>query len=147
MTILADGVGGMASLSMDDARQRVDRGILEARELGVAANIAVCDAGAYLLCFVRMDQALLGSIDLAVQKARTAALFRKESGALGSRSQPGGQLWSIEHSNGGLVVFGGGVPIFDGQRQCIGAVGVSGGSVEQDEQIARAASEGRRRDT
>jgi uncharacterized protein GlcG (DUF336 family) len=126
-----------AALSMDGIQRRIQSGISKARELGVAVNIAVVDGGAYLLHFVRMDAALLGSIDLAVQKAKTAVLFRTDTGTLGARSQPGGPLWSIENSNGGLVTFGGGVPIFDENKNCIGAVGVSGGTIEQDEQIAR----------
>ena len=73
----------------------------------------------------------------AARKAKTAVLFRAESGALGCKSQPGGPLWSIENSNDGLVTFGGGAPIFDNEHGCIGGVGVSGGSVEQDEEIAR----------
>jgi len=124
-------------LGIDDVKQRVENGISKARALGVAANIAVVDAGGHLLYFVRMDGALLGSVDLAFRKARTSALFRTESGSLGQRSQPGGALWSIENSNGGLVTFGGGVPLLNRGGLCIGAVGVSGGSVEQDEQIAR----------
>jgi uncharacterized protein GlcG (DUF336 family) len=82
------------------------------------------------------DGALLGSVDLAQRKAKTAVLFRAESGALGCKSRPGGPLWSIENSNDGLVTFGGGAPIFDNEHGCIGGVGVSGGSVEQDDEIA-----------
>ncbi len=126
-----------SSLSMNDAGQRVENGVSKARELGVAACIAMVDSGGHLFYFVRMDGALLGSVDLALRKARTSVLFRTESGSLGHKSQPGGALWSIENSNGGLVTFGGGVPLFDRDGLCVGAIGVSGGTVEQDEQIAR----------
>ncbi len=104
---------------------------------GIAVDIAVLDGGAHLLHFARMDEAPLGSIDLAIQKAKTAVLFRADSGMLGPRAQPGGPLWSIENSNGGLVTFGGGVPIFDADRRCVGAVGVSGATIDQDEMVAR----------
>lgn len=71
----------MNSLSLDDAQKRVERGISKARELGVAANIALVDGAAHLVYFARMDGALLGSVDLAQRKAKTAVLFRAESGA------------------------------------------------------------------
>jgi uncharacterized protein GlcG (DUF336 family) len=126
-----------AALTTDAAQHRIQRGISKAHELGVAANIALVDDGAYLLHFVRMDGALLGSVDLALRKAKTALLFRTDTATLGRKSLPGGALWSIENSNGGLAAFGGGFPIFDDDKNCIGAVGVSGGTIEQDEQIAR----------
>lgn len=129
----------MASLpprSTNDARQRVENGVLKAWALNVMVNIALVDADGYLVHFVHMDGALLGSADLAVRKAKTSALFRTESGSLGSRSEPGGPLWSIENGDRELVTFAGGVPLFDREGHCIGAIGVSGGTVEQDRQIA-----------
>jgi len=130
-------VASPSSLLMKEASRRIENGVAKAREIGVAVNLALVDSGGHLLFFVRMDGALVGSVDLAVRKARTSALFRTESASLGQRSQPGQALWSIENSNGGLVTFGGGIPLFDRDGYCLGAVGVSGGSVEQDEQIAR----------
>lgn len=124
-------------LSKQEANRRIENGLAKANDIGVAANIALVDSGGHLLFFVRMDGALVGSVDLAVRKARTSALFRADSGSLGQRSQPGKALWSIENSNGGLVTFGGGIPIFNQDGYCVGAVGVSGGTVEQDEEIAR----------
>lgn len=124
-------------LSMKEASRRIENGLAKANEIGIAVNIAFVDSGGHLLFFVRMDGALVGSVDLAVRKARTSALFRADSASLGQRSQPGKALWSIENSNGGLVTFGGGIPLFNQDGYCIAAVGVSGGSVEQDEQIAR----------
>jgi uncharacterized protein GlcG (DUF336 family) len=88
---------------------------------------------------LRLDNAYPGSIDIAQKKARTVALFNGAfpTSGLYNNSQPGGSLYGIEETNGGLVVFGGGVPIF-ANGYFIGAVGVSGGSVDQDEQIATA---------
>jgi uncharacterized protein GlcG (DUF336 family) len=111
-----------------------------AHEIGVPMNIAVLDAGVHLKAFARMDGALLGSIDIAVGKARTAALFGMNTEAIGEFSKPGGTSPSLELTNGGLVVFAGGVPIRDGNGALLGAAGVSGGAVDQDFQVALAAA-------
>jgi uncharacterized protein GlcG (DUF336 family) len=81
-----------------------------------------------------MDNAYLGSVDIATKKAETVTYFNGlfPSDGLLTRSQPGGDLWAIQETNGGLVVFGGGQPIYDHDGYYIGAVGVSGGSVQQD---------------
>ena len=84
-------------------------------------NIAVVDAGANLKAFARMDGAWLGSIDIAIRKARTARFFDMNTGEIGKLSQPGGSLFAIEHSNGGLITFPGGVPIRN-QRGTISAL-------------------------
>jgi uncharacterized protein GlcG (DUF336 family) len=111
-----------------------------AHEIGVPMNIAVLDAGVHLKAFARMDGALLGSIDIAVGKARTAALFGMNTEAIGEFSKPGGTSPGLELTNGGLVVFAGGIPIRDGKGALLGAVGVSGGAVDQDFQVALAAA-------
>jgi uncharacterized protein GlcG (DUF336 family) len=111
-----------------------------AREIGVPMNIAVLDAAAHLKSFVRMDGALLGSIDIALGKARTSALFGMNSEAVGEFCKPGGSSPGLELTNGVLVVFAGGVPIRDGNGVVIGAVGVSGGAVAQDANVAQAAA-------
>ena len=85
--------------------------------------------------------AWLGSIDIAVKKARTARLFDMPTGDIGGLSQPGGPLYGIEHSNGGLVTFPGGIPLRASDGTVIGAVGVSGSSVENDHAVAVAAGE------
>ena len=121
------------------ARAAVDGAILKAVELGVNMDIAVVDAGGNLKAFLRMDGAWLGSIDIAVKKARTARLFDMPTGDIGGLSQPGGPLYGIEHSNGGLVSFPGGVPLRASDGTVIGAVGVSGSSVEDDHAVAVAA--------
>ncbi len=80
-------------------------------ELGSQMNIAVVDAGANILAFVRLDGAWLGSVDVSLTKAKTARFFDMNTGIVGSLSQPGGSLYNIEHSNGLLISFPGGVPI------------------------------------
>ncbi len=123
------------------ARAVVDGAILKAVELGLNMDIAVVDAGGNLKAFLRMDGAWLGSIDIAVKKARTARLFDMPTGDIGGLSQPGGPLYGIEHSNGGLVSFPGGVPLRASDGTVIGAVGVSGSSVQDDYAVAVAAGE------
>ncbi len=110
----------------------------KAKEIGVPMNIAIVDGGANLKAFHRMDNAWLGSVDIAVKKAKTARFFDMESGAIGQLSQPGGPLYNIEVSNGGLISFPGGILIKNGNGEIVGAIGVSGGSVEQDREVAQA---------
>jgi len=110
----------------------------KAKEIGVSMNIAIVDEGANLVAFHRMDNAWLGSIDIAIKKAKTARFFDMNSGEIGKLSQPGQPLYNIEHSNGGLISFPGGVIIKDGAGKIIGAIGVSGGTVEQDYEVANA---------
>ena len=100
--------------------------------------ISVVDAAAYPLYFMRMDDCFLGAIDVALRKARTSALFRSDSAVVGRNFQPGAAALSLENSNGGLIGFGGGVPLRDAEGRCIGAIGVSGASMEQDQLIAEA---------
>ncbi len=123
------------------ARAVVDGAILKAVELGLNMDIAVVDVGGNLKAFLRMDGAWLGSIDIAVKKARTARLFDMPTGDIGGLSQPGGPLYGIEHSNGGLVTFPGGVPLRASDGTVIGAVGVSGSTVQDDHAVAVAAGE------
>ncbi len=101
-------------------------------------NITVVDSGANLKAFIRMDGAWLGSVDISIKKAKTARFFDMPTGAIGQLSQPGGPLFNIEHSNGGLISFPGGLPIKDANGDIIGAIGVSGSSVENDHAVAEA---------
>lgn len=110
----------------------------KAQEIGVPMNIAVVDGGANLKSFHRMDNAWLGSVDIAIKKAKTARFFDMESGSIGQFSQPGGSLYNIEVSNGGLISFPGGIPIKNTNGEIVGAIGVSGGLVEQDREVAQA---------
>jgi uncharacterized protein GlcG (DUF336 family) len=110
----------------------------KAEEIGVPMNIAVVDEGNNLAAFARMDGAWLGSIDIAQNKAYTARAFDMETRALAPLAQPGGPLYGIEASNDGqLIVFAGGIPLTVHGR-VVGAIGVSGGSVEQDQEVAEA---------
>ena len=88
-----------------------------------------------------MDGAWLGSVDIAIRKARTARLFDMSTGEIGELSQPGKPLYGIEHSNGGLITFPGGVPLKDASGTVIGAIGVSGSSVENDHAVAAAGAD------
>ncbi|MDO5536863.1 MAG: heme-binding protein [Desulfovibrionaceae bacterium] len=112
--------------------------LAKAVEQGVPMNIAVVDAGSNLKAFIRMDGAFLGSIDVSIGKAETARLFNMSTADLGAASQPGGELFGIQVTNGRLVIFGGGELLRDAAGCIIGAIGVSGGSVAEDTNVARA---------
>ena len=88
-----------------------------------------------------MDDAWLGSVDISIKKAKTATMFNMPTGDIGALSQPGGPLYNIEHSNNGLITFPGGVPVRNKEGQVVGAVGVSGSTVENDHAVAAAAVE------
>lgn len=107
----------------------------------ILVNIAIVDAGANLKAFLRMDGSYLGSIDVAIKKAKTARYFNCPTGDLGKITQPGGDIYQIELSNNGLISFPGGVPIKDKNGIIIGAIGISGGTIEQDHQLANQAAE------
>ena len=128
----------MADISLEQANEVVDAALKKAGEMDVKMDIAVVDAEANLKAFVRMDGAWLGSIDIAQKKARTARWFDMPTGVIGTLSQPGGSLYNIEHSNGGLITFPGGLPLKNGDGDVIGAIGVSGSSVEDDHAVAEA---------
>ncbi|MCU0714250.1 MAG: heme-binding protein [Pirellula sp.] len=125
-------------LTSDQADAILAAAIEKSTELSVAMNIAVVDAGANLKAFKRMDEAWLGSIDIAIRKARTARMFDMPTGKIGELSQPGGPLFNIEQSNGGLISFPGGLPIRANDGSVVGAIGVSGSTVENDHSVAEA---------
>ena len=129
----------MADITLQQAQAAIEAGIKKSKEIDCKMDIAVVDAGANLKAFVRMDNAWIGSIDISIKKARTARFFDMNTGDIGGLSQPGGALYNIEHSNGGLITFPGGVPIKDGSGNVIGGIGVSGSSVENDHAVAEAA--------
>jgi len=128
----------MNDITLQQAEAAVAAAVKKSREIGVLMDIAVVDAGANLKAFGRMDGAWLGSIDIAMRKARTARYFDMNTGDVGALSQPGGSLYNIEHSNGGLITFPGGVPIKGADGKIIGAIGVSGSAVENDHTVALA---------
>ena len=125
------------SLTLEQAQAAIAACVKKSEEIGVKMNIAVVDAGANLVSFSRMDGAWLGSTDISMKKARTARYFDMPTGDIGGLSQPGGALYNIEHSNGGLITFPGGVPVMQGDT-VIGAIGVSGSTVENDHIVAEA---------
>jgi uncharacterized protein GlcG (DUF336 family) len=130
-----------ADISLDAAEKVVQAAKKKAAEIKTLMDIAVVDAGGNLKAFARMDGAWLGSVDIAMRKARTARFFDMNTGEIGKLSQPGGPLYGIEHSNGGLITFPGGIPLKDASGVVIGAIGVSGSSVENDHAVATAGAE------
>lgn len=128
----------MADITLQQAQVVLDAALKSAAETGTLMDIAVVDAGGNLKAFARMDGAWLGSIDIALKKARTARYFDMNTGEIGALSQPGGPLYNIEVSNGGLISFPGGVPLTGGNGEVIGAIGVSGSTVENDHTVASA---------
>jgi uncharacterized protein GlcG (DUF336 family) len=127
------------SLTLADAKQMLAAAEAKAASLGVAYNIAVVDSGGHLLAFLRQDGALIGSIELAINKAVTARIFDKSTAELSAMAQPGQPLFGIHQSNSGrVVIFGGGVPVVV-DRIIVGAVGASAGTVAQDIAVAEAA--------
>lgn len=125
-------------ISLDQAHAVIMAAIEKAKAIDTKMDVAVVDAGGNLKAFVRMDGAWLGSIDIAIKKAKTARYFDMASGEIGKLSQPGGPLYNIEHSNNGLITFPGGVLLKTADGTIIGAVGVSGSSVENDHAVATA---------
>lgn len=128
-------------ITLAQAAKVMEAAVKKSRELNTKMDIAIVDAGSNLKGFARMDGAWLGSIDIAIKKAKTARYFDMNTGEIGKLSQPGGPLYNIEHSNGGLITFPGGVPIRGANGVIIGAVGVSGSTVENDHEVAKAAAE------
>ena len=129
---------GNNGISLDQANRIIAAARSKAQEMGVAMDMAVVDAGANLTAFARMDGAFLGSIDIAIKKAKTARLFDMPTRTLGTLTQPGQPLYNIELSNDGLMSFPGGLPLTDADGTIIGAIGVSGSDIETDELVAQA---------
>ena len=127
----------MADITLSQAHKILQAAVKKAEEIDTAMNIAIVDSGANLKTFLRMDNAWLGSIDIAIKKAKTARFFDMPTGEIGKLSQPGGSLYNIEHSNSGLISFPGGLPLVI-NGEIIGAIGVSGSSVENDHAVAEA---------
>ncbi|HOU46788.1 MAG TPA: heme-binding protein [Chitinophagales bacterium] len=124
-------------ITLEQAEKIIAAAKKKAAELDTKMDIAIVDAGANLKAFARMDGAWLGSIDISIKKAKTARFFDFPTGVIGTLSQPGGSLFGIEHSNGGLITFPGGLPIKVGDV-VIGGIGVSGSTVENDHAVAEA---------
>ena len=129
------------SITLSQSEGVIAAAKLKAKEIDTKMDIAVMDTGANLVAFARMDGAWIGSIDIAIKKAKTAVFFDMDTAALSAAVQPGQPLYNIEHSNGGLITFPGGVVIRNSQGKMIGSVGVSGSSVENDHAVALAGAE------
>jgi uncharacterized protein GlcG (DUF336 family) len=121
------------------AQAMLDAAQSKATEVGVPVIIAVVDTGSHLKAFCRMDGAVLASTDIAIKKARTAALFECNSEAVWEYCKPGALAHALELTNGGLAPFAGGIPLKGPGGELIGAIGVSGGAIPQDVEIAQAA--------
>jgi len=125
-------------IALKDARRVIEAAEKKAAEIGQPMNIAVADAGGNLVAHVRMDKAWLGSIDISIKKAYTARAFDLSTKDLATHSQSGGQFFGIHASNNGkIMIFAGGIPLKK-NGEVVGAIGVSGGSGEQDHAVAEA---------
>lgn len=124
------------NITLAQAQTVIKKALEKAKEIDTKMNISVVDTGANPVAFARMDGAWLGSADIALKKAKTACFFNMPTGEIGKLSQPGETLYNIEHSNGGLISFSGGLPIKDDSGKIIGAIGVSGSTVEDDHTVA-----------
>ena len=125
-------------LTLEEAKRIVQDAEAKAKEIGIMMNIAVVDVGGNLIAFERMDKAWLGSINIAINKAFTAVAFNMTTEDLGKESQTGKSLFGIHATNKGrLVIFGGGIPLKK-KGELVGAIGVSGGAVPQDIEVAKA---------
>jgi len=129
------------NITLEQAEQVIAAAKAKAIEINTKMNIAVVDTGSNLLAFARMDGAWLGSADIAQKKAKTANWFLMDTKALTPLVQPGEPLFNIEHSNGGLITFPGGVVIKNDTGEIIGAIGVSGSTVDDDHAVATAGAD------
>ena len=137
-SLLDIGMGGESMVKLEDARRVIAAAEKKAVEIGQPMNIAVADEGGNLVAHVRMDGAWLGSIDISIKKAYTARAFDLATKDLAEHSQSGGQFFGIHASNDGkIMIFAGGIPLKKNGR-VLGAIGVSGGSGEQDHAVAEA---------
>ena len=125
-------------ITLKHARKIIEAAEKKAHEIGQPMNIAVADAGGNLVAHVRMDGAWIGSVDISIKKAYTSRAFDIATKDLATHSQSGGQFFGIHASNNGrIMIFAGGIPLKrDGK--VVGAIGVSGGSGEQDHAVAEA---------
>jgi len=128
------------TITLEDAKRVLAAGEKEAENQGSPSNIAVVDAGAILVAHVRQDGAWIGSVNIAINKAFTARAFNISTKDLADNSKPGQQFYGIQQSNDGrIIIFAGGIPLTSGDF-IVGAIGVSGGTGEQDQAVAEAAA-------
>lgn len=126
-------------ITLADARRVIAAAEKKAVKLKQPMNIAVADAGGNLVAHVRMDGAWLGSVDISIKKAYTSRAFDIATKDLAAHCQSGGQFFGIHASNDGrIMIFAGGIPLRDPTGAVVGAIGVSGGSGDQDHAVAEA---------
>jgi uncharacterized protein GlcG (DUF336 family) len=130
--------GGRTSILLEEAQQVIQAALEKAEEIGQPMNVAVVDNGRNLKAFARMEDAWLGSIDIAINKAFTSASFQMPTEDLAEMTQPGQPLYGLEATNNGRVVIFGGGMLLTRDGDIAGAVGVSGGTVDQDQTVAEA---------
>lgn len=125
-------------ITLEDARRVISAAEQKAQDIGQPMDIAVVDAGGNLKAHVRMDGALIGSIDISINKAFTSIAFQVQTRDLAPQTQSGEPLFGLNTTNNGrVVIFAGGIPLVrDGE--IVGAIGVSSGTVEEDQEVAEA---------
>ena len=129
------------TITLADARRVIEAAEAKAAEIGQPMDIAVCDAGGNLKAHVRMDEANIGSITISINKAYTAIAFQCQTRDLTGDTRPDGPIYGLSDAHGGrLVVFPGGIPLVR-EGQIVGAIGVSTGTIEQDQEVAEAGVE------
>lgn len=124
------------NITLTQAEAVIEAAKKKSIEIDTKMDICVVDAGANLVAFARMDGAWIGSIDISFKKAKTSAWFTMDTATLTPLVKPDAPLFNIEHSNGGLITFPGGAIIKNKDGEIIGAIGVSGSSVENDHTVA-----------
>jgi uncharacterized protein GlcG (DUF336 family) len=140
--IMAEAPKTKETITLEEARRVIDGAVRKAQEIGQPMDIAVVDAGGNLKAHVRMDGAFVGSITISINKAYTAIAFQQQTAHLQEDTQPGGPIFGLSDAHGGrLVVFPGGIPLVR-EGEIVGAIGVSTGTVEQDQQVAEAGAAG-----
>ncbi len=129
----------MTDVTLDTAKEIIEAAETKADEIDVPMCIAVMNDGANLVGFHRMDGALLASIDISQNKAYSAVSLKLDTETVHEVSQPGESLYGLGSTNDGrIITFGGGIPLEDDDGNVVGGVGVSGGSAEEDVEVAQA---------
>lgn len=126
------------NITLEQAEAVIASAKRKSLEINAKMVISVLDAGTNLVALAKMNDALLGSIDVSIKKAKTSALLQMDTATLTPLVKPDGPFFNLEHSNGGLITFAGGVVLKNAAGMVIGAIGVSGGSLEEDHTVAEA---------
>lgn len=124
------------TINLETANELINDALRRADKKGFSVVAAVVDRNGTLIALKRMDGSAVGPLDVAMKKAKTAALFQMNSLAFGTLAQPGAPIYTIENTNGGMISFGGGVKLLH-NGHVIGALGVAGATVEEDDIIAK----------